>query len=213
MSALSSIVAGSRPTSKRGPIGPDDPIPFGKHKGTIIRGVDPGWLAWARDKSDFCDPNASIYWPELRAAIVAVVGDSGAPPRPVVLALPAVCALLAARKLRIREERGEVILIDQDGHTGPTVPEGVPDALRVHKAALLAIIKLVEPVQVQVQGNSNGSAKFLWAADLRCRVKAWYGRMSRQFHPDAGGSAGAQTAVNQCYKSFMETLAEWEATK
>jgi hypothetical protein len=177
-------------------------MPFGQHKGIPIERVDPGWLQWARDQSDRCNPADPAFWPELRAAIVTVIGEPvPGQARPRVMSLPALCALLAGRGIRIAAKAGELI-------TSETITDGeLRDALRVHKAALLALIAIVDPHT----RAGTGSARLLWAADLRCRIKAWFGAMSRQFHPDLGGSTDGQVAVNRCYKTLMETFNEWES--
>jgi hypothetical protein len=183
-------------------VDPSDPITWGKHKGIPIDQVDKGWLAWARDHADLCNPDCASYWPEMRTAIVAVIGE-GSVQRPRVIGLEALCARLAGKRITIRALGHELV-------TSETVTdEDLRDGLRVHKAALLALVAIVEPRQAA----GNGSAKFLWAADLRGRIKAWYGALSRQFHPDRGGSQEGQTAVNQCYQSLMTVLQEWEGSK
>lgn len=47
-------------------------------------------------------------------------------------------------------------------------------------------------------------------ASVRGLVKGWYGKMSRRFHPDLGGSSAQQTVLNACYKSLCEDLDRWE---
>jgi hypothetical protein len=184
------------------PIGPRDPMPFGKHKGLEIDQVPADYLRWALGNMDCCDPDHDRYWPEFTAVLTDIVGSQTPLLRkPQAISLPALCALLAGRGITISAKQGELVTSEL------VTDEEIREGLRIHRAGLLQIVKLVTPSQA----SGNGSAKLLWAADLRCRVKAWYGRMSRQFHPDSGGSPEKQTAVNQCYRSLMEVLQEWES--
>ncbi len=50
-------------------------------------------------------------------------------------------------------------------------------------------------------------------ASLRGLVKAWYGKMSRKFHPDLGGSAEKQIVLNLCYKTLCEEIERWEGQR
>jgi hypothetical protein len=202
MSMGASAVWRANQSGRSRAIGPSDPMPFGKYQGTPIDQVERSYLYWLRDKSDRCNPLAENYWPELREAILSLIGDSDAPPRKPVLALPALCALLNSRGVRIASKAGEIVTSEE------VTDEELLDALRVHKVTLLHLIAIIDPRCL----SGNGSAKYLWAADLRCRIKSWFGQMSRQFHPDMGGSTDGQVAVNTCFKTLMETFTEWEAT-
>jgi hypothetical protein len=184
-------------------IGRSDPIPFGKHKGTPIEQVDPGWLRWARDQSDYCDPDSLKFWPELRAAIVSVVGEPvPGEARPRVMSLPDLVAALDGRGIRLSARGRE--LATSEAVADPKIEE----ALRVHRPVLLALIAIIDPRAAP----GSGSARLIWAADLRRRLKAWYGALSRRFHPDKGGSTEGQIAVNESYRTLMQTFDEWEAT-
>jgi hypothetical protein len=178
-------------------------MPYGIHKGVPIDQVPPDYLGWCLRSMDACDPDHERFWPEFRVAIVSVIGEPGPnAERPRVLSIRSLCERLATQGIKLQAKAGELV-------TSETVTDTeLRNALRVHRAILLSLVAIVES-----RSAGNGSAKLLWAADLRCRVKAWYGRMSRQFHPDTGGSPQGQTAVNQCYRSLMAVLQEWEVTR
>ncbi len=195
-------VPAAPPASRPRPIGPTDAMPFGKHKGTPIDQVPADYLGWCLREMDACNPGSDRFWPEFRAAIESVAGPMlPGIVHPRVMVFAALCSLLAARGITISAKGGELI-------TSETITdEELREAIRVHRAPLLAIVKLVEPGQA----SSRGSARLLRAADLRCRVKAWYGKLSRQFHPDSGGSPEQFVVLNQCYRSVMEVLNQWES--
>ncbi len=198
--AIAAVTAPPKPR----PIGPGDPMPFGKHKGQPIETIPQDYLAWCLREMDACKPDSDRYWPEFKAALESVAGPMlPGMTRPTVMAFPALCSVLAARGITISVRGGELV-------TSETITdEAIREAVRVHKAPLLAVVKLVEPGQVA----SRGSAKLIVAAEVRCLIKAWYGRMSKRLHPDAGGSTAAQVAVNQCYQDLMKVFTEWEGTK
>lgn len=54
-------------------ISEDDPMPFGKHRGTVIKDVPRDYLRWAIDKADFCNPNHSKYWEDLHDVFYKVL--------------------------------------------------------------------------------------------------------------------------------------------
>lgn len=56
-----------------GKISEDDPMPFGKHRGTVIKDVPRDYLLWAVDKADFCNPDHSRYWEDLHKIFYKVL--------------------------------------------------------------------------------------------------------------------------------------------
>jgi hypothetical protein len=185
-------------------IGPSDPMPFGKHKGIPIDQVPPDYLCWALKHADITNS-----WPEFRTTIESLVGpvpfQGSAPNRNgggngSVMSLQGLCAVLRANRVRLSTKDGQLVADGADGLT-----QQARDALATHENALANLVACVEPPR-------GGSAKLTWAADLRCRVKGWYGRLSRQFHPDAGGSAPAQAAINRAYQELNTVLSEWEVS-
>jgi hypothetical protein len=58
--------------------------------------------------------------------------------------------------------------------------------------------------------NGLGSARLMFAAEIRCMVKSWFGAMSKRYHPDCGGKNGQQEAIVEAYKELSRLLNEWE---
>lgn len=54
--------------------------------------------------------------------------------------------------------------------------------------------------------NELANRREMEAGALRVLIRRWYGAMSRQYHPDAGGSAEKQAVVNVCYGELMNML-------
>lgn len=184
------------------PITSTEPIPFGKHKGIPIDQVPRDYLGWALRNMDCCNPDHERYWPEFRTTLESVVGTEPDFTRPIPLSFPALCAKLAARGIKVRIEDGDLVT------DGPSLTEQEQEGLRIHKSPLMAIVQLIER-----PAPGAGTIKRIWSADLRTRIKLWYGRMSKESHPDQGGTHEAQIAVNRCYRALMDVITEWEATR
>lgn len=199
--------AASLTNKKSRPIDVGDPMPWGKHKGLPIEQIPRDYLVWSLKNMDSCNPQHERYWPEFTTILEGIVGSQPTSPRPATptITLAGLLSILAARGIKLSVKERELIM-DDPGGSGVTLPSEIVEAIQGHKTALKALVSLVERPAPGV-----GSAKVHWGADLRCRVKAWYGAMSRQFHPDSGGSNESQKAVNACYQSLIAILKEWEA--
>lgn len=87
------------------------------------------------------------------------------------------------------------------------------DGLRVeYREAVTAVLQArgdrpPEPGRPPVGTNST---RLILAAEFRCMIKAWFGQMSKRYHPDRGGSDMQQLVVNDAYKSLMAELEKWE---
>ena len=200
--------SGVQTTPRPRPIGPTSPMTFGKHKGLLIEAVPPDYLRWALKNTDSCNQDHEQYWPELRQTFEALVGQIASQP-PLfngrMLGFSELCQKLADHKVVISLDRGKVVVDD---------PAKLSEAEATSLGAFqYPLARLLSCVQGSATESPGGSAKLIRSADLRCRVKAWYGRLSRQFHPDAGGSDQAQGAVNACYKSLIKILADWERAR
>lgn len=186
--------------SKRGIIGPDDPMPWGKHKGIVLGAVPRDYLVWCLKNMDACNQDSGKFWPEFRETIEALVGPH-APVRPDVLSIDVLCYRLREMEITLEVRGGTVKASEQiDGQ--------LEESLQAHRNILLSVLR-VSSGAVKL----SGSAKAIQGAEIRCLVKGWYGKLSRQFHPDAGGSPVAFTAVNAGYKLLLEILSQWESSK
>jgi hypothetical protein len=185
--------------SSRGPIEADDPIPWGKYKGIPIEQVPRDYLVWSLKNMDACRPDHERYWPKFRELLESLVGPQ-ASTAPTTLALLPLCAQLTTDGVKLSLRGSNVVTSE------PVGPE-IEKSIQANRAVITAVLRCTGAMQL------GGSARLIQGVELRAMVKAWYGRMSRQFHPDAGGTPVGQTAVNACYKALMELLEQWETGK
>ena len=190
--SLSSILTKSRPRH----IHATDPMPWGKHKGIPIDQVPRDYLVWALKNMDACRPDHERYWPEYTAVLEGLVGPH-APVRPATMAIVPLCERLADEKVRLEVKGDHLVALDP-------VPADLAASIEANKAVLFAVLRVAAGKQ---------ETKAIKSTDLRSLVKGWFGAMSRQFHPDAGGSNEAQSAVNAGYRMLMDLLTRWEEGK
>jgi hypothetical protein len=179
-------------------------MPWGAHRGTPIDQLPASYLVWALANTDACDPDHARFWPELKQTFEALVGTQAVPARrPRVLSAEELCARLKARGITlVRSAQGRDLQ-----PSGPLEDEDLREAWGIHKSRIMTIVFSVEPPEPP---RARGSVKLLVAAEVRNLIRSWYGKMSRRFHPDAGGSAASQSAVNQSFRSLMEDFEKWE---
>jgi hypothetical protein len=189
------------------PVSPTDPMPWGRYKGNPIHLIPRDYLAWCLKNMDACNASDPRYWPEFTRTLESIVGAQQPLLQPATpaITLAGLLSILAARGVKLSITDGALIMT---GEPAESLPDEIAAAIVMHRTALKALVSMIER-----PGPGAGSARVFGAADLRCRVKSWYGKLSRQFHPDAGGSNESQKAVNACYRSLMTILDEWEATR
>lgn len=194
--SLSAILTKTRPRH----IDATDPMPWGKYKGIPIDQVPRDYLVWALKNMDACRPDHERFWPEYTAVLEGLVGPH-APEKPAMLGIVPLCERLQQANVRLEARGNQIAALDP-------LPADLAESVEANKAVLLAVLRIAGGSQ-----QLGGSARLIRGAELRSLVKGWYGRMSRQFHPDAGGNADSQKAVNACYKSLTDLLTQWEASK
>jgi len=186
-------------------IGPSDPMPFGKFKGIPIDQVERSYLVWALQKSDLCRPDHDRFWPEFKQTLEDLVGPH-APVTPPVLAIMPFLGRLLVKQITLRVEGNTVVASD------PDLDDDLVRALQNHQTLLRAVLSRAEP-NGQGGNGTSGSARLLLGAEIRNLIRSWFGSMSRRFHPDQGGSAAGQIAINQSYRALMDDLERWETKK
>jgi Putative quorum-sensing-regulated virulence factor len=197
---LGAIVAGSKPSGPR-PIDAWHPMPWGKHKGVPIEELPRDYLVWTLQKTDACNPDHERYWPEFRELLESMVGPH-APVKPAPMSIVVLCSRLRAEGVTL-ELHGNVIVPSEN------IDAELLEAIQANRSLLASILPLASDTPARL----GGSARLIQGVEFRSLVKAWYGRLSRQFHPDAGGSSEAQIVVNAGYKAMNELVSEWEKTK
>ena len=194
------MTASAAANGKRKMIGPDDAMPWGKHKGIPINQCPRDYLVWALRNMDACRPDHERYWPEYTQVLESLVGTH-APVTPPTMPLIPLCVELNRRKVTL-EVRGHEIRTSQ-----PIEPD-LQSSIDANKTILAAVLRCSNGPQ-----PVSGGARLIQGAELRMLAKAWYGQMSRRYHPDTGGSQAAQVAVNDCYQTLIEMIAAWEVKR
>jgi hypothetical protein len=183
---------------KSKPIGVDDYMPFGKHKGMIVKDVPPDYLRWALKSADLCNPDHDRYWPELRETFEGLVGPH-APVRPACLPIAVFCARLRAEGITLAIRDSELVASEE--LTGELL-----ESLKAHANLIGAVLLIGQDTRT----IATGAARAGQAAELKGLVKRWYNAMSQRFHPDAGGRDEHQVAINAGFNSLKEMIAKWE---
>jgi hypothetical protein len=171
-------------------------MPWGQHKGIPIEQVPADYLGWCLRRMDACNPDHDRYWPEFKELLEKLHGPVDRPPAPPV---PVLCRQLAGSGVKLAVLQGQIQI------SGQVTPEQ-EWAIREHRQTIVAVLACAEaPAPVR-----SGSMRLIWGSELRNLIKSWFLRLSRQYHPDVGGTNEAQTIANQAYKSLMTDLDTWE---
>jgi hypothetical protein len=194
---MASVMSGAKGT-RGGPIEADDPMPWGKHKGLPIGSVPADYLRWSLGNMDACNKDHERYWPEYRELLESLVGPC-APVRPACQPIAVFCDRLAADGITLSIRGGELVASEE-------LRGELLESLRAHANLLGRVLTIGRDTRTIAVGSARGGQ----AAELRGLVKRWYLRMSRESHPDHGGSVERQTAINAGYKSLQVMIEEWE---
>lgn len=181
------------------PIKVDDPMPWGKHKGLPIGTIPVDYLRWCLANTDACNPDHDRYWPELRETLEGLAGPQ-ASVRPTCLPIAVFCARLKAEDISLSIRGGELVASEE--LTGELLV-----SLKAHANLLGAVLTIGQDTRTIATGNARASL----AAELKGLVKRWFNAMSRRFHPDQGGAAEHQVAINAGFETLKTMITEWEA--
>lgn len=172
-------------------VGSHGAMPWGKHRGKLLKDVPRDYLLWVMGKADLASP-------ELKAEIQQVL-DAADNDRPLFGGGdgPSEADDLATWQARYFEME----------QRAKAAEKRAAELKRDVAAARDGRIRQLESeLRAARQDRPTDADKF------RRVVKRWYGAMSRKYHPDLGGSAERQMVVNDCYRGLIGELDRGDAS-
>lgn len=136
-----------------------------------------------RDYMRWCVANYAQIPPEIKTAFEAVLGSPSIP--------------VGSPRETVEVRRADYDAIQAEARRDKKTIDDLRRRLAAAEQAMKA--------QAQVVMRASAKAD---VEPIRVVARRWFGRVSRKYHPDLGGSAEAQTIVNACYQELQAIIEE-----